>query len=128
MVLAKQSKAAKAKPRGTGSEKNKVGRGTAKMKAAADKALENNSDKIAQSLVKKTIAGNSTSARLLFALAEGQIDCEDEPIVQRLTSLAQELALEPEWDGELDEAEAEAGMECANRSVKGRDRKTSAAS
>ena len=80
------------------------------MKAAADKALETNSEAIAKTLVKKTIAGNSTSARLLFALAEGQIDCEDEPVVQRLCSLAEELASEPQWDGELDEAEAEAGL------------------
>jgi hypothetical protein len=108
--MAKQKKAAKEKPRGTGTEKKKVGRGTAKMKAAADKALENNSDEIAQSLVDNTIAGNSTSARLLFALAEGQADCEDEPSVERPDSLAKELASEAEWDGELDETEAEIGL------------------
>jgi hypothetical protein len=110
MAVAKQKKAAKGKPRASGNEKKKVGRGTAKMKEAADKALEKNSVKIAQSLVDNTIAGNSTSARLLFALAEGQADCEDEPVVQNLCSLAKELASEPEWDGELDEAEAETGL------------------
>jgi hypothetical protein len=110
MVLAKQKKAVQRKPQGAGAGKKSVGRGTAKMKAAADKALENNSDEIAQSLVDKTIAGNSTSARLLFALAEGQADCEDEPAVQHPRSFAKEMASEAEWVGELDEAEAETGL------------------
>ena len=110
MVVAKQKKAAKGKPRGTGTERKKIGRGTAKMKEAANKALENNSDKIAKTLVEKTIAGNSTSARLLFALAEAQADFEDEPAVERQCSLAKELASEAEWDGELDETEAEIGL------------------
>ena len=108
--MAKKKIAVQGKPQGAGAQKKSVGRGTAKMKAAADKALENNSEEIAQTLVEKTIAGNSTSARLLFALAEGQADCEDEPVAQCLSSLAKELASEPEWDGELDEAEAETGL------------------
>ncbi|MGD0940126.1 MAG: hypothetical protein ABR905_10470 [Terracidiphilus sp.] len=80
------------------------------MKEAADKTLEANSDKIAKSLLKKTLAGNNVSAKLLITLAEGQIDCEDEAAVQHLCSLAEELASEPEWDGELDETEAESGL------------------
>jgi hypothetical protein len=110
MVVAKKSRAVRRKPGGTGTEKKRVGRGRAKMKEAADKTLEANSDKIAKSLLKKTLAGNNVSAKLLITLAEGQIDCEDEAAVQHLCSLAEELASEPEWDGELDETEAESGL------------------
>jgi len=107
--VARQKKAAKGKPLGTETKK-KIGRGTAKMKAAADKALQKNSVEIVQSLVDNTIAGNSTSARLLFALAEAQADCEEEPAAERPCSLAKEMASEAQWDGELDEAEAEIGL------------------
>lgn len=110
MVVARKKQAVRGKPRGTGAPQKTVSRGTAKMKAAADKALEKNSTKIAQKLVDNTLAGNNTSAKLLFSLADGQIDCEDEPVVQRLCSLAEKLAKEPEWDGELNEAEAETGV------------------
>ena len=110
MVVARQRKTAKKKPGGAGPEKKKVGRGTARMKEAADKTLEANSDKIAKSLLKKTLEGNNVSAKLLITLAEGRIDCEDEAAIQHLCSLAEELASEPEWDGELDEAEAETGL------------------
>jgi hypothetical protein len=109
MAVARQKKAAKRKPPGRETKK-KIGRGTAKMKEAADKALESNSEEIAKTLVERTIAGNSTSARLLFALAEAQADCEDEASVERARSLAKELASEAKWDGELDEAEAEIGL------------------
>jgi hypothetical protein len=107
MVVARQKKAVQGKPRGTGARKKMAGRGTAKMKAAADKTLSVNSEEIAQALLNKTLAGNTTSAKLLFALAEGQIDCDDEAISGALCSQAQELASEPEWDGEVTETEAE---------------------
>lgn len=110
MVLAREKKAVQGKPRGTGAKKKPVSRGTAKMKAEADKTLAVNSKQIAKALLDKTLAGNTTSAKLLFALAEGQIDCEDEPVVRRLCSLAEELASEPQWNGELDETEADAGF------------------
>ncbi len=110
MVSARQRKAVQGKPRGTGAQKKTVSRGTAEMKAAADKTLAVNSKKIAKALLDKTLAGNSTSAKLLFALAEGQIDCEDETVVSQLRSMAEELASEPEWIGELDETEAETGF------------------
>ncbi|MGA3346720.1 MAG: hypothetical protein ABSC76_17835 [Terracidiphilus sp.] len=110
MVEARKKRAVRRKPSETATEKKKVGRGTAKMKAAADKALEKNSEEIAESLVKKTIAGNSTSARLLFALAEGQIDCADGAVVRHRSSEAEKLASEPEWDGGSHEAEGEIGL------------------
>jgi hypothetical protein len=100
MVLARQKKAAAGRPHGTGAQKKASGRGRAKLNAAADKTLEENSEKIALSLLESTLGGNASSAKLLFALAEGQIDCEDEGMVRRLYSLAENLAAEPEWDGE----------------------------
>jgi hypothetical protein len=77
------------------------------LKAAADKKLEEKSDEIAESLLRSLLDGNVTSAKLLIALAEGQIDCEDEAMVERLYSLAEELGKEPEWKGDLNEEEAE---------------------
>lgn len=109
MVAAKQRVAAKGKPRGSGSQK-KAGAGTAQLKTAADKKLKDHSEKIAESLYNKLVEGNVTCGKLLIALAEGQIDCEDEAIVSRLRSMAEELASEPEWDGALSDAEAEAGL------------------
>ena len=100
MELARERQAVVRKPRGSGAKKKASSRGTAKMNAAADKTLEENSEKIALSLLESTLGGNASSAKLLFALAEGQIDCEDEGMVRRLYSLAEKLAAEPEWDGE----------------------------
>lgn len=110
MVEARQRQAVAGRPRGAGVRKQAVSRGTAKMKAAADKKLEDNSEEIAQALLDKTLGGNTTSAKLLFALAEGQIDCEDEVVMRRLCSLAEKLASEPEWAGEDLEADAETGL------------------
>jgi hypothetical protein len=77
------------------------------MNEAADKTLEEHSDEIAKSLYKGLLSGNATCAKLLLALAEGQIDCENEVVMQRVCSLAEKLAAEPEWVGELDDAEME---------------------
>lgn len=110
MVVGRQKRAVGRKPPGTEAEKKKVSRGTDKLKQAADKKLRENSEKIAESLLKKTLAGNSISAKLLISLAEGKTDCQVEEVVQRRCNLAEELASEPEWVGELDEAEAEAGL------------------
>src|ERR1035441_4664938 len=92
------------KPHGRGAQKSVVNRGKASMNAAADKALELNSVKIAKTLLKSTLGGNVTSAKLLFALADGQIDCEDEVVVQGFVSLAERLAAEPECSTEEIEA------------------------
>jgi hypothetical protein len=109
MVLAKQKQSVASKARGKGSKK-KLSRGTAKLNEAADKTLENNSDKIANSLLNSTLDGNISSAKLLIALAEGLIDCEDAEVMERLCSFAESLASEPEWVGELNETEAETGL------------------
>jgi hypothetical protein len=109
MVVAKQRQAAKGKPRGSGSQKKASG-GTTELKTAADQTLKKYSAKIAESLYNKLIEGNVTCGKLLIALAEGQIDCEDEAVVSRLRSMAEKLASEPQWDGELNDSEAESGL------------------
>jgi hypothetical protein len=113
MELARESEAVVRKPRVRKAQKKAVNRGRAKMNAAADKTLELNSETIAKSLLQSALNGNTTSAKLLFALAEGQIDCEDEVVMQKLCSLAEKLATEPEWSGDDAEAVAKSGIvEC----------------
>jgi hypothetical protein len=107
MEQARQMQPVARKPHGRGAQKSVVNRGKAKMNAAADKALELNSVKIAKTLLKSTLGGNLTSAKLLFALADGQIDCEDEVVVQGIVSLAERLAAEPECSAEEIEAATE---------------------
>lgn len=109
--MGRQRRAVAGRPRGTGAQKKEVSRGTAKMKAAADKTLEENSEKIAKALYKSLLKGNTAGAKLLIALADGQIDCEDEVAMERLCSLAEKLAAEPEWVGESDEAAMETILE-----------------
>lgn len=109
MEPARESEEAVRKPSGKRIQKNAVNRGRAKMNAAADKTLELNSEIIAKSLLESTLGGNATSAKLLIALAEGQINFEDEAVMQRLCSLAEKLAAEPQWSGDAVEAVAECG-------------------
>ena len=107
MVLGRQRQTVVKKPSGTGLEKKKVSRGTAKMAAAADKALEDNSKTIVDSLTGSAKKGNATCTKLLLALADGQIDCEDEVVVQGFVSLAERLAAEPECSAEEIDAATE---------------------
>lgn len=109
MELAGEKQAAVQKPRGRGAQTKKVSRGRASLNAAAGKALENNSDAIAHALLTSILSGDWTSAKLLFALADGQIDCENEVVMRRLVTLAEELAAEPEWKGEANTGAVEQG-------------------
>jgi hypothetical protein len=107
MVVGSARQAVLGTSRGTGAQQKKaVGRGTAKMRAAADKALQDNCNKIAESLLASIRKGNSNSAKLLFALAEGHIDLADEGTVQQLCSLAEQLAAEKQWEGPPSEESA----------------------
>jgi hypothetical protein len=99
MVLGRLRQTVVKKTSGTGLQKKTVSRGTAKIKAAADKALQDNSERLAKTLIDSAIAGNNTSAKLLLALADGQIDGEDEVVMEQLWSYADKLAAEPPWDG-----------------------------
>lgn len=100
MERARQMQTVARKPHGTGTQKREVNRGKARLNAAADNTLELNCGKIAQSLLKSTLDGSVTCAKLLFALADGKIDCEDEGVMQGIVSLAERLAAEPECSAE----------------------------
>jgi hypothetical protein len=111
MVVGNGRQAAFGRPRGAGAQQKKaVGRGTAKMRAAADKALEDNSEKIANSLVTSIESGNVSSAKLLCSLAEGHIAEEDAGTAQPTYSLAKQLAVEKQWEERPVEGCAEAGQ------------------
>ena len=100
-------KVAVKKPRKTEIQKKASGQGAAKMSAAANKTLEENSEEIAKSLLKSTLGGNVNSAKLLFSLADGQKEYKDEVVRQCLRSRADKLAAEPEWPAELMETGSE---------------------
>ena len=77
------------------------------MKTVADQTLQGNCAEVTDQLLWSTLGGNAVSAKLLFALADGQIDIEEAGTLQRLHSRASALAAEPEWQLEVSEAEAE---------------------
>ena len=86
------------------------GRGSVKMSEAAGRALELNSEEIAATLLKSTLEGNVNSAKLLFALAEGQTSAEEQEkkAEKKNRSVAEMLGMEPEWKEEVKTAEEKA--------------------
>jgi hypothetical protein len=104
MVLARKWQAAAGKPRGTGAQAQAINPGKAKLIAAMDKKVGENSDKIAQMLIDTVTNSDWTGAKLLFAMADGLIDCENAAVVSTLYSYAQTL----ESERQLTNAEAEA--------------------
>ena len=111
MELAGQRQTVVKKPYGARGQEQGVSRGRAKVNEASEMTLTENSEKIAKSLLDGILKGNAASAKLLFALAEGRIDCEDERTMQRLCSFAEKLASEPEWNDDEIEAAAEKGFD-----------------
>jgi hypothetical protein len=95
----------KGKSKATG--KKTSGRGASKLSEAADKTLEENSDKIAKSLLESTLKGNIHSARLLVTLAEVKGENENAGRKRRVRSKATKLAAEPQWRGDETDAEPE---------------------
>jgi hypothetical protein len=99
MVLARQRQAVAKKPHGIVAYNKTYGRGTAQLRATADLYVEVFCEEIVQVLLDKTIGGNTTAARILFALAAGLIDCENQEVMQQLCSYADKLKAEPKWPG-----------------------------
>jgi streptomycin 6-kinase len=110
MAGARKKQAAVGKLRGTGARKQAGGSGAAKVRQAADKAMMRNFEGLARSLMQLTLGGNTSCAKLLFELADGQVRMEDEGTMRRFRSLAEEWAAEPTWEGEV--VDAGAGTEC----------------
>ena len=117
MVFARMRQAAVGKPRGTGVQPQAVNPGKAMLNAEADKKVGDNRAKIVNALFNNLIKkGNMVSAKLLFALADGRINCEDPVVMKKLCRYAARLASEPELtdvevealtENELDEDEPE---------------------
>ena len=114
MVLARKWQAAAGKPRGTGAQAKAVNPGKAKLNAEADKTVGKNSAKIARALLKSWMDdGDKTCLKLLFALADGRINCEDPVVMSQLCSYAESLKSEQQVTG--DEVEEAAKMEQTRR-------------
>jgi hypothetical protein len=107
MVSARKWQAAAGKPRGTGSQA--INQGKSKLNAEADKTVGEESAKIVKALLDSLIKGNATSAKLLFDLADGLINCEDPEVMSQLCSYAESLAGEQQLTD--DEAESAAKTE-----------------
>jgi hypothetical protein len=94
-------------PRGAGTRKKAIGRGAAKLREAASKALARNSSKIAKSLVDNSVKGHLPSTQLLIKLADGSDEGADAAEALLIRSLAKEWAAEPEWNAGQSEETAE---------------------
>jgi len=65
---------------------------------AAGKAVTENSEKISQLLLDRTLEGDLASAEFLLVLAN--LGLEQGKVEQEVQSLARQLEAEPEWSGE----------------------------
>lgn len=102
MVLARKWQAAAGKPRGTGTQA--INPGKAKFIAELDKQIGEKCSQMATKLVTDFLAGKETSMKMLCALADELINCEDLVVMSQLCSYAQKL----ESEQQLSDAEAEA--------------------
>jgi hypothetical protein len=126
MVFARTKQAAASRPRGT--ETKTVNPGKAKLNAVADKKVGKSSVRIVNALYNGLIKkGNLASAKLLFDLADGLINCEDPVVMSQLCSYAQTLESEQqvaadattETDEEASQQVSEEATERAERTVDG---------
>ena len=77
--------------------------GAERLRQAADKRVGRNSDKLADLLTEKALAGDLASAKVLVGLAERKKASLEPKKRRRGPSLAERLAAEPEWQGEEEE-------------------------
>lgn len=105
MLWARKRLATVGKPHGTATKT--VNPGKAKLIAEADKTVGEKSAKIVKALYGSLIKGNATSAKLLFDLADGLINCEDPEVMSELCSYAESLTGEQQVPAETADAEVE---------------------
>ncbi len=89
----------------------KAGRkdGAERLRQEADRRVGRNSKQLADLLTEKALGGDLASAKVLVGLAERKKP-RPEPVKKRRgPSEAELLAIEPEWQGELEEDSAETG-------------------
>jgi hypothetical protein len=102
MVWTRKRLAATGRPHGTGTQT--VNPGKAKLIAEAYKKVGDNRTNIVNALYDSLIKGNASSAKLLFALADGLINCEDPVVMSQLVSYAERLTAEQQVTAEMAEA------------------------
>jgi hypothetical protein len=74
--------------------------GAERLRQAADKRVGRISEKLADLLTVKALAGDLACARVLFGLAERKKPMQEPVKKRRGPGLAARLAAEPEWKGE----------------------------
>lgn len=81
------------------------------VREAAEKVLMDHSTAVAEALLECIKGGNANCAKFLFALAEGRVAMEDAGPLERLQTIAEELASQPPWQDEVDQEDCEASFE-----------------
>jgi hypothetical protein len=71
--------------------------GAERLRQAADRRVSRNSEKLADLLTNKALAGDLASAKALFGLAAGKKPIPEPVKKRRGPSYAQRLAAEPKW-------------------------------
>jgi hypothetical protein len=96
------------KPRGSGTQAQAINPGKSKLNAAADKKVGKNSARIVNALFNSLVKDkNTTSAKLLFDLADGLINCEDPVVMNQLCSYVQTLESEQQLAADAIDEKAE---------------------
>ncbi len=109
----KKSAKPRRKPRGrklaSPAKKRKVapGQGATRLRSSINSLVSQESDRIAQALIDKTIAGNMTGARLLVELSGAKHPPAEPEEESGISSLIAKLANGPQWvDPESNEKDA----------------------
>jgi hypothetical protein len=90
------------RPRGKTTIKAEPGDGGSMLRSAVDILVGKESERIAQAMVKKTIEGNMSGARLLTDLT-GAMKSKNKPPKKRYgPTEAELLAMEPQWEGPME--------------------------
>ena len=105
MVCARTRQAAAGRLRGT--DKKTVNPSRVMLNAEAHKKVGDNRTKIVNALYDSLIKGNASSAKLLFDLADGLINCEDPVVMGQLVSYAEKLESERQLAADAADEEAE---------------------
>jgi hypothetical protein len=79
--------------------------GAERLRQAADKRVGRISEKLADMLTDKALAGDLACARVLFGLAERKKPIQEPVKKRRGPGLAARLAAEPAWQGEQENRE-----------------------
>jgi hypothetical protein len=82
------------------------------LRRAANKALAENCETIANRLSTSSMEGNLQSTRLLYQLAELSDDRSEGDGVRKFRSMASKWASEPQWSGDQSEENSDPTQDC----------------